>query len=170
MLRGATKDTQSATTEGLMIRDPIAGVEIRTTKNLITRSGVTTEAFRTAWGAGPGRIEHMIHVSLRPHAISAWHCHLVQTDHVFVTDGTLRLALYDDREQSATRGKLNVLLLSRLDPRLVVIPPGVWHGLQNVEGSASGFVNFFDHAYCYEDPDEWRLPWDTAEIPYRFPV
>jgi dTDP-4-dehydrorhamnose 3,5-epimerase len=25
-----------------------------------------------------------------------------------------------------------------------------------------------DRAYTYEDPDHWRLPPDTREIPYRF--
>lgn len=29
-------------------------------------------------------------------------------------------------------------------------------------------VNDIDRAYRYEDPDHWRLPADTGEIPYRF--
>jgi dTDP-4-dehydrorhamnose 3,5-epimerase len=145
-------------------------VQIKATNNIITRNSVTTEVFRKEWGTGPTQIEHMIHVCLRPGAISAWHCHTLQTDHLFVTDGSIRLVLYDDREQSPSYRKLNLLLLSRLDPRLVVIPPGIWHGLQNLELVASSFINFFDREYCYEDPDEWRLPWDSDEIPYRFPA
>jgi hypothetical protein len=29
-------------------------------------------------------------------------------------------------------------------------------------------VNYFDLQYDYTDPDDWRLPPDTDEIPYRF--
>jgi dTDP-4-dehydrorhamnose 3,5-epimerase len=53
-------------------------------------------------------------------------------------------------------------------PQLLVVPPSVWHGVQNLSTDVSAFVNFFDREYDYEDPDDWRLPPDTAEIPYRF--
>jgi dTDP-4-dehydrorhamnose 3,5-epimerase len=53
-------------------------------------------------------------------------------------------------------------------PTLVVIPPGVWHGLQVLSAEAATFVNFFDRAYDYSDPDDWRLPLDSPEIPYAF--
>ena len=87
----------------------------------------------------------------------------------FVHDGTIRLVLYDDREASPTRKRLAVLHLSRLRPTLVTVPPGVWHGLENLEvAQSSSFVNFQDRNYRYESPDEWRLPWDSDEIPYRF--
>jgi dTDP-4-dehydrorhamnose 3,5-epimerase len=29
-------------------------------------------------------------------------------------------------------------------------------------------LNLVDRPYRYEDPDRWRLPPDTPEIPYRF--
>ena len=42
------------------------------------------------------------------------------------------------------------------------------HGVQTLGAEPACFVNSFDHAYDYDDPDEWRLPFDTEEIPYRF--
>ena len=94
--------------------------------------------------------------------------HERQVDRLFVVYGSLRLVLYDGREASRTRGKVDVLILSPLRPTQVAIPPGVWHGLQNLEPDTSMFVNMFDHAYRYDDPDEWRLPPDTDAIPWRF--
>jgi dTDP-4-dehydrorhamnose 3,5-epimerase len=44
----------------------------------------------------------------------------------------------------------------------------VWHGVQNVHPGPSSVLNLVDRAYRYEAPDHWRLPPDTAEIPYRF--
>jgi len=53
-------------------------------------------------------------------------------------------------------------------PALLVIPPRIWHGIQNLSPSTSTFVNYFDEQYAYDNPDDWRLPPDTEEIPYRF--
>ncbi len=137
--------------------------------NIVTRNGITTEIFRPDWGLSPEDVRHIIHVRLHAFAVSAWHRHTLQTDRIFVTDGSLRLVMYDPREDSSTCGLVAQLQLSRYRPMLVTVPPGIWHGLQNMAGNECGFVNFFDRPYRYEDPDEWRLPIDSPEIPYQFP-
>ena len=88
-----------------------------------------------------------------------------KTDHLFVVAGHLQAVLYDDRDGSPTRGKLDVLHLSPMRPTLLVIPPHVWHGLQNLEATTSTFVNYFDEQYAYDNPDDWRLPADTERSP-----
>lgn len=168
MLKDAKKDQQTATTDGKLVRTLLQGVTQKEVSNIITRNGVTTELFRPEWPVGPENIGHMIHVILRAGAISAWHMHEHQTDTFFVTDGTVKLVLFDDRTESTTRGEINVFHLSRLRPSIVTIPPGIWHGLQNLENSESSFINYFDRPYDYANPDEWRLPSDTGNIPYRF--
>ena len=168
MLKGAVKDKQTVLPDGRIVRDPIDGVQLKDLRNIVTRNGLTTEVYRDEWKLWDGNPRHVIHVSFRAHAVSAWHCHQYQTDNIFVTDGSLRLVLYDARPDSPTKGKLNVFNLSRACPMVVVVPPTIWHGTKNLENSASGMINFFDRAYVYEDPDEWRLPEDTDQIPYRF--
>jgi dTDP-4-dehydrorhamnose 3,5-epimerase len=168
MLKGAVKDKQTVSRERGVIRDLIEGVRWRELRNIATRNGLTSELYRADWSLWPGAVQHMIHASFLPGAISAWHCHEHQTDSIVVTAGSLRLVLYDARTGSPTHGKVDVLNLSRAAPALVVIPPGIWHGLQNREGGESAMINYFDRAYVYEDPDEWRLPPDTDQIPYRF--
>lgn len=146
----------------------IDGVRVREVKHIVTGNGITTELFRKDWGIAHNEVTAMIHVSLRPGAVSAWHMHKLKTDHLFVVGGAIRAALYDDREGSRTRGRVDVLNLSPMRPTLVVIPPGVWHGIQALEPEPGVFVNFFDREYDYGDPDDWRLPADTSEIPYQF--
>jgi dTDP-4-dehydrorhamnose 3,5-epimerase len=51
---------------------------------------------------------------------------------------------------------------------LVAVPPCVWHGVQNLSREVSCFVNMFDRPYDYSNPDEWRLPADSPDVPYRF--
>jgi dTDP-4-dehydrorhamnose 3,5-epimerase len=167
MLAGARKDPPTVTAEGRLIRRGLAGVEVRESCNIVTRNGLTTEVYRADWGlAAP--VAQTLCVSLRAHAVSAWHCHERQLDRVFVVAGSARLVLYDDRDGSPTRGQLDELLLDRARPTLVTIPPGIWHGMQNLGAAECTLLNFFDRVYDHAAPDEWRLPSATDAIPYRF--
>ena len=40
-----------------------------------------------------------------PQVVKAWHYHKVQTDHISVVQGMIKLVLYDSREDSPTRGE-----------------------------------------------------------------
>jgi dTDP-4-dehydrorhamnose 3,5-epimerase len=164
----AVKDEPHVTPDWDIALDLIDGVRTREVRNIVTANGITTEVHRDDWGIVDGGVEQVIHVSLRAGAISAWHMHERKTDHLMVVSGHLRAVLYDGREESPSAGRLNVLHLSVARPTLVVIPPRVWHGIQNLADSPSTFVNYFDLQYDYTDPDDWRLPPDTDEIPYRF--
>jgi dTDP-4-dehydrorhamnose 3,5-epimerase len=164
------KDLQTVEPGGrLKLRLP-QGTQLHEMPNIVTGNGITTEVYRPDWGLQPDAVRHIIHVRLHAFAISAWHRHLLQTDRIFVTDGSLRLVLFDGRQDSPTHGLVTELRLSRHRPTLVTVPPGIWHGLQNLAGEECGFINFFDRPYQYDDPDEWRLPLDTPEIPFRFPA
>lgn len=168
MIKDAEKDRQTVAEDGRLTRKLLQGVLYKEVSNIITRNGVTTELYRPEWDVGPDQIRHIIHVILRADALSAWHMHEHQSDTFFVTDGCIKLILFDDRPGSPTRGEGNLFHLSRMRPTLITVPPGIWHGLKNLEGSESSFINYFDRPYNYTDPDEWRLPPDTDKIPFRF--
>jgi dTDP-4-dehydrorhamnose 3,5-epimerase len=135
----------------------------------VTRHGFTTELFSASWNLPTTAAAHAIFVSLKPGAVSAWHRHAGQTDHIAATDGMLKLVLFDPRPDSPTHGRVQVMHLGPQRPTLVVIPPGLWHGLANMLPHAfSSFVNLFDRPYDHHEPDEYRLPLDNSVIPYRF--
>ncbi len=98
-------------------------------------------------------------------AVSAWHCHQTQTDGIFVVAGRGLVVLFDDRDASATKGRLMVLRLDASDPTLVTIPPLVWHGIKGLNGPMS-FLNMITHPFDYAAPDEWRVAPDCPEIPF----
>ena len=162
------KDSAHITPGGVLIRDLIEGSAVREGVHIVTANGITTELFREDWGLPMDRLRQAIHVSLRPGALSAWHMHKLKTDHVFCLAGHLRVVLYDGREGSPTRGKVDVHHIAGVRPQLLVIPPDVWHGIQNLGSEPACFVNYFDDAYDHANPDEYRLPPGTDEIPYRF--
>jgi dTDP-4-dehydrorhamnose 3,5-epimerase len=163
----ARTDAALVTANWVSTDELIDGVKVHEVRNVVTRNGITTEVFRAEWGVHTGDIVHAIHVTFREGAFSAWHMHREKTDHLFVVSGIIKAVLYDDREGSPTRGMLNEFFLAHERPRLLVIPPAVFHGLQSLGGPAT-FVNYFDRPYDYANPDEHRLPPDAPEIPYRF--
>jgi dTDP-4-dehydrorhamnose 3,5-epimerase len=163
----ARKDPEHITPDGRLIRSLIAGSVVRESVHIVTGNGITTEFHRDDWGIAPA-VRQAIHVALRPGALSAWHMHKLKTDHLLALSGHLRIVLWDDREDSPTRGKVDVHHVAGARPQLLVIPPAVWHGVQNIGGGEACFVNYFDVAYDHSNPDEYRLPPDSPEVPYAF--
>ena len=63
---------------------------------------------------------------------------------------------------------VNEIFLGERNRALVVIPTGVFHAVQNVGTTDAVFVNMPTRPYDHANPDKYRLPIDTDEIPYRF--
>jgi dTDP-4-dehydrorhamnose 3,5-epimerase len=162
------KDDAHITAEWVVKASHITDVRTREVRNIVTANGITTELFRPDWGIVDGSIQQTIHVALRGRAVSAWHQHRLRWDYLFVVGGHLRVVLFDPRDDSPTKGQVDVFHLSPARPMLLAVPPFVWHGVQNLSMDGSSFVNMFDRPYDYDNPDEWRLPPDTASIPYTF--
>ncbi len=106
--------------------------------------------------------------STYPGVVKAWHMHKAQTDHMTAVSGMFRLALFDARDESPTRGTLQEIYMGEHNPVLVVIPPGVYHGWMCISEREGMVVNLPDRLYNYTDPDEFRLPHDTPHIPYSW--
>jgi dTDP-4-dehydrorhamnose 3,5-epimerase len=105
-----------------------------------------------------------------PGAVKAWHYHTLQTDHFTCAHGVTRLALYDAREDSPTKGKVNEFYMGTLNPILVKIPNLVYHGFTAVGSEMAMIINFPTELYNYEEPDEYRLPYNDPSIPYTWEV
>ncbi|MFQ6019943.1 MAG: dTDP-4-dehydrorhamnose 3,5-epimerase family protein [Dehalococcoidia bacterium] len=103
-----------------------------------------------------------------PNVIRAWHWHTVQTDYFVVVKGMIKVALYDAREGSPTRGEVNEFYQGENNDIILMIPPGVMHGYKTVGTEPSLLVNFPSELYNRDEPDEHRLPWDTNQIPYNW--
>lgn len=101
-----------------------------------------------------------------PEIVKAWHLHKIQTDNVAALKGMIKLALYDSRENSSTKGEVNEFFIGEHNPSLVQIPKGVYHGWKCISESEAIVVNCPTEVYNYEKPDEYRLPYDTDQIPY----
>jgi dTDP-4-dehydrorhamnose 3,5-epimerase len=102
----------------------------------------------------------------KPGIVKAWHYHRKQTDNFICINGKIRLALYDARKKSLTFGKITEFVLSLETPKLVQIPPLVYHGFKCISGTEALVINIPTRAYNRKKPDEYRLdPYDN-DIPY----
>jgi dTDP-4-dehydrorhamnose 3,5-epimerase len=104
-----------------------------------------------------------------------WHYHKAQTDHFVCVAGTALVVLYDGRENSATRGMVQEFTLTSPPtqdpiPLLLKIPRLVVHGFTAINGEEARIINIPTGPYRYADPDEYRYPWDSPEVPYRWPA
>lgn len=101
------------------------------------------------------------HSLMYPGTAKAWHIHQRQTDWWYVL-GSLKVALYDTREGSPTKGKLMEFLMGDLNATCLKIPPGVAHGCRALELSHILYVT----SSVYAPDDEGRIPHDDPTIGY----
>ena len=99
-----------------------------------------------------------------PGVIKAWHLHKEMTLNYAVVSGMIKLALYDDREGSPSRGELQELFVGQENYQLVKIPPWIWNGFKAV---GTQMVILANCPTLPHDPNEMvRLsPFDPS-IPY----
>ncbi len=92
--------------------------------------------------------------------IRAWHKHEILWDWFFISHGTAKFALYDDRPGSATHKETNTFVIGARQPALLVVPPGVFHGWMSLEDDTQ-LVSTASEVYNREKPDEVRVPYDS---------
>lgn len=92
--------------------------------------------------------------------IRAFHKHDALWDWFFISHGTAKFVLVDDRPDSPTLGEQNAFVVGSRNPGLLVVPPGVYHGWMSLEDDTQMLSTASD-VYNREKPDEVRIPPDS---------
>jgi dTDP-4-dehydrorhamnose 3,5-epimerase len=143
----------------------IDGVVAKEIRPVPLGSGCLTEIWRSDWGLDPHGIGQVFQRLIDPGVVTGWHAHARTTDRLFCAAGRVRLSLYDSRKSSPTAGTVWQRVFGQERPLLVVIPPGVWHGVTALGATPALVLNLVDRGYAYDAPDHERLPPDTPHIP-----
>jgi len=102
-----------------------------------------------------------------------WHYHQKQTDHFVCVAGKALVVLYDPRPDSPTKGEVLEFILSEPETNgehiLLKIPVGVYHGFTAIDCEQAKIINLPTEKYDYKKPDEYRVAWNSAEVPYQWP-
>lgn len=161
---------QSHTTaDGTLRLAPIEGVIHRLARPVSHHHRHLTEAFRADWGLTDFPVIQVNLTVTFPGRVRAWGIHRQTVDRLFAATGSLNIVCFDGRPDSPTYGALNQFLLGERNQGLVVIPPGVWHGWQNIGADEATIVSMPSRFYNYDGPDRWELPHDSPEAKATLP-
>ncbi len=162
------KDAPTVTADGTP-RSPVPhGVTFRRATTHIDDRGSVCELFDARWTWHPDPLVFSYMFTLRPGMVKGWGLHKLHEDRYFIVSGELAVVMYDVREESPTRNMVSRVVLSEYDRRLMNIPAGIWHANWNIGSKDVLVVNFPTRPYDHDNPDKYRLPIDTDQIPFSF--
>jgi dTDP-4-dehydrorhamnose 3,5-epimerase len=143
----------------------ITGVKVRPLRKLPDERGFLMEMLRSDWDEFE-RFGQVYVTSVYPGVVKGWHYHKIQTDHFVCLHGMAKVVLFDGRPGSPTHGQINEFFMGEQHQMLLKIPPLVMHGFKGISPEMTLIVNVPTELFNYSEPDEYRLPWNTTEIPY----
>ena len=167
LLEGSVKDEQLVTPEGEVLTAEIDGVLFRAATTHADELGSITEIYSVGWNFKNAPVVHVYQTTVQPGRVKGWIVHALQDDRLHFANGCAKVALYDARAGSLTEGVVSVRFLGADQRGLIVIPAGVYHAVRNVGTEILTFINLPTRAYDHENPDKYRLPVDSPQIPYR---
>lgn len=127
-----------------------------------------------------GRVMHMIRndhplfdkfgeiyfSEISPGVIKAWKRHTRMTQLFAVPVGEIRLVIYDDRKNSKSKGRLEILEIGRENYQLVKIPPKLWYGFKSISEQPALLANCADLPHDVNEAE--NLDPYNATVPYRW--
>ena len=145
----------------------ISGVNIKNLKNITDERGRLMEIMRNDESIFV-KFGQVYLTTNYPGVVKAWHYHKIQSDYICCVKGMIKVVLYDARKDSKTYGEINEFCIGDFNPMLIVIPPGVYHGWKCISDMEAIIINVTTELYNYGNPDEFRLPPDSEDIPYKW--
>jgi dTDP-4-dehydrorhamnose 3,5-epimerase len=161
------RDTETVTAAGERIAPLPEGMVVRDLVTHVDERGTVCELYDLRWGVNSDPLVFAYMFTIRPGMAKGWGIHREHEDRYAFLGGELELAFFDAREESATAGCESRLFLSAHARKLLVIPRGVWHAERNVGQVDVQVVNFPTIPYDHANPDKYRLPLDSGELPVR---
>lgn len=92
--------------------------------------------------------------------IRAFHKHEVLWDYFCIVRGSAKFVFVDDRKESQTYKKQETIVLSEKSPKMIIVPPRIYHGWMSLEDNTM-MVSIASELYDKENPDEVRIPPDS---------
>lgn len=124
----------------------IAGVEVVPLKRIADERGTVYHMLK-ATDPHFRQFGEIYFSSVFPGVVKGWHRHHEMTLNYACIFGRIKLALYDERETSPTKGQLMEVFLGPDNYSLVVIPPEVWNGFKGMSEPYAIVANCCTHPH-----------------------
>jgi dTDP-4-dehydrorhamnose 3,5-epimerase len=161
------RDVQTVAPTGERTHALPVGVVVRDLTTHVDERGTVCELYDPRWGVHPDPLVFAYVCTIRPGAAKGWAIHREHDDRYAFLTGELEVALYDERPDVETSGLEARVVLSTVRRQLLTIPAGVWHAERNLGQADAVFVNLPTIQYDHANPDKYRLPLDTDELPVK---
>lgn len=92
--------------------------------------------------------------------IRAFHKHEILWDFFCIVKGSAKFVFVDDRPKSKTYKQQEIIILSEKCPKMIIVPPGIYHGWMSLEDNTI-MISVASEVYNREKPDETRIPPDS---------
>lgn len=148
----------------------IDGVRVRELRKNVDDRGYLMEVLRSDWGDVFQKFGQAYVSFNHPGVIRGWHYHSIQYDLFVCVAGMIKVPLYDARVGSVTHRRIDEYVVGVDRPLAILIPPGVYHGYVTLGVEPSMLLNFPSELYRADQPDEHRVPYDSAEIGYDWSI
>ena len=118
----------------------IDGVKVTRLNQFIDERGKVMHMLRNDWDVYD-KFGEVYFSCTNPNVVKAWHLHKEMTLNYAVITGCIKCVLYDDRNNSPTKGEINEFFMSPEDYYLLTVPPLIWNGWKGVGTSISIVAN-----------------------------
>src|SRR5579864_134666 len=132
MISNTRKDIQTVTSNGQRVAPLISGVVIQSAVTHVDERGSLCEILSPDRPLHPAPLISVYQFTIRPGMVKGWHVHHLHDDRIFISQGTIKVVLYDTRPESPTYRMINEIYRSEHQRTLMVIPAYVFHAHQNV--------------------------------------
>ena len=149
------------------IKSFIQGVEIIKKNQIVDDRGMILHMLRVD-DKNYKKFGEIYFSTVNPNKIKAWHFHKLMTLNYAVVHGSIKLVLYDDRDESKTKGTIQEIILSNENHYLVSIPPKIWNGFCSSDNKHAILANCSDIPHDKEEII--RLPFDDPKFPYKWKI
>ena len=149
------------------IKSFIQGVEIIKKNQIVDDRGMILHMLRVD-DKNYKKFGEIYFSTVNPNKIKAWHFHKLMTLNYAVVHGSIKLVLYDDRDESKTKGTIQEIILSNENHYLVSIPPKIWNGFCSSNNKHAILANCSDIPHDKEEII--RLPFDDPKFPYKWKI
>jgi dTDP-4-dehydrorhamnose 3,5-epimerase len=104
--------------------------------------------------------------SIYPGVVKGWHYHEKITLNYVVLKGMIKFVLYDERENSPTKGLVQEIFMGDQNYVRVTVPPGVWSGFKCIGEKPALVCNVIDMPH--DETETKRCDPYQNHIPYTW--
>jgi len=141
----------------------IDGVQINPLRIIPVQGGNVYHAMKSTDGNYKGFGEAYFS-AIEPGVIKPWRRHKEMKMNLIVPIGSIKFVIYDDREDSLTKGCFMEVVLSKDNYCCLMIPEKLWVGFQCVGDTSSILLNISN---ILHDPDESESR-NLGDIPFEW--